>query len=265
MNCEKHRRGLVERAISLDSADAVASGGAAGDNLEKRNRSIPTMTDAEKQKREAEQKQKDSNILAHFIDVVGLIQRSSWIKHKLTVGISDPADTSLPTHEAFVFVAVYFRQLLAGDKLLGNAKNTYGKLSSSPDRVRIVNTESKTVTDAWDAVPQSLSIASHVPGQPKVASLPKLSDLFECFMYGAHVFHSHAPDTAASAARLSAHLKNYPPQTLLGHLNGGLKQVVGPLTAISAIVYQDFNALQAQHGLPAPDVYWQNQLFNTPS
>ncbi len=210
------------------------------------------------------QKQTDSNVLAHFIDVVGLIQRSTWRKHKLKVGISVPTESDLPSHEAFVFAVVYFRQLFS-DKLLGRAKNTYGKLSQFPDRVSTVNSKYQSAIAAWDSPPQGLKIASHLPGSgiSTLDKLPTLSELFECFTYGAHVLHSRAPKSNPAAARLTELLKAIHPHTLLGFLHGGFLEVYGPISAIGARVHQDFNELQRQHGLPAPEVYWQNQLFNS--
>jgi hypothetical protein len=109
-----------------------------------------------------------------------------------------------------------------------------------------------------------LNIASHIPGGPRLNPLPTLSQLFNCFVYGAHILHSRSLRNQADAKLLRELFDGSDRHALLGHLYGGLKDLLNPISAIGVQVYQDFNGIQKAHNLPAPDVYWQNQLFTTP-
>jgi hypothetical protein len=95
-------------------------------------------------------------------------------------------------------------------------------------------------------------------------SMPTTRELFEAFMYGAHVLHSRSQENEAHAKRLRDLLKSYHPQVLLGLLNGGLIELDNHVAGMARIIYPEFQRWFSGDKLPPPDVYWQNQLFNTP-
>lgn len=68
--------------------------------------------------------QRDSDILAHFIQVQSQIHHSRWNKSDIRFKVSgeELLEHAFPQFEDFVFAAVYFRQLIAeNDRLLKDA------------------------------------------------------------------------------------------------------------------------------------------------
>ncbi len=77
----------------------------------------------------------------------------------------------------------------------------------------------------------------------------------------------HAPSdkSVSSFESLRAILAKYPRETLLYDLHIGLRNLVGHLSNISAVIYQDLAHWINNEGVPKPDVFWHSSLFKTPT
>lgn len=138
-----------------------------------------------------EWKQNDSDLLAHFIDVVSLIGGSKWRRAPLKVGITNPAESVLPTNEMLIFVGIYFRQLFCDDQLLNHARNTYARFCDSDSRRQMAKAGYKSAVASWNAVPLAFHVYDEKVRRPaKITALPITAQLFNTFLYGAHVLHS---------------------------------------------------------------------------
>jgi hypothetical protein len=78
--------------------------------------------------------QKKSDMLAHFMQVAGQISRSSWMSASCNFRVQGGKvlKSQFPSIESFVYGAVYFRQLYAGDKLFFKACDIYTKHAGDP-------------------------------------------------------------------------------------------------------------------------------------
>jgi hypothetical protein len=208
-------------------------------------------------------RQVDSDLLGHFIDVVSVIAKSEWVRSKLSSGISNPGDAVLPSHQNLVFVAVYFRQLFCEDLLLCHATNTYKRFCDSDSRREAAEGAYKAAVQAWNDVPIVVSMYRHVNADAAdVGSRPTVAQLFNAFMYGAHIFQSRGKVKAANVQLLMSLLRTYPQNILLSAIHSGLMEAHNRLQDLARIIYPDFRLWFNVESLPKPDVYWQNQLLN---
>src|SRR4029450_1658438 len=99
--------------------------------------------------------QRDSDILAHLIQVQSQIQHSRWNKSDIRFKVQgdEILDHSYPEFQDFVFAAVYFRQLIADDdRLLKDAVTRYRRFVDCPIRSDWVRHTLKYTINFWRAL-----------------------------------------------------------------------------------------------------------------
>lgn len=203
-------------------------------------------------------KQRDSDILAHFLQVHKQLIRSRWFaaKKSFTTQGGELIDASMPDLEQFVFAAVYFRQFTARkDNLLGDAAKRYCSHVACPIRKDWVQFEA----DAFAAT------LARPPFPFANKDDPTLRDLFDAFIYGASLVHTVPHENKPSGKLFLERYDNEPRARLLLELNVGMEVSLNHVSNIAAVVHQDFAHWQHTYSLPLPDVRWHDRLFNVPS
>lgn len=195
--------------------------------------------------------QLDSDILAHLIQVQSQIQRSRWNKSdiRFTVQGDELLDHSFPEFEDFVFVAVYFRQLIAQrDSLLEDAVNRYCQFADCQIRPAWVKKELDSFNGAL------ARSAFMMPGYT-------VRELFDAFMYGASLMHKMPPVGDPKRKRFLDIYDKQPRHRLLYALNTSLKTLMNYVGNVTVVIYRDFSHWLHDYGLPLPDTRWHSKLF----
>lgn len=195
--------------------------------------------------------QLDSDILAHLIQVQSQIQRSRWNKCNVhfTVQGGQLLDHSFPEFEDFVFVAVYFRQLIAkNDSLLEDAVTRYCRFVDCQIRPAWVQHELAAFKGVLNGD------AFMLPGYT-------VRQLFDAFMYGAALLHKIPGVDDPKRQRFLDIYDNQPRHTLLYALNMSLKTLTNYLGRVTVVIRRDYSHWLHDYGLPLPDTRWHNKLF----
>lgn len=195
--------------------------------------------------------QKNSDLLAHFLQVVGQIQRSRWIKAPCTMTVSGgKRQGEFSSLEEFVYAAAYFRQLFS-DHLFQNACRCYYQFADSPPKVSWVGAEAKGFNDALGRETQ------FVKGFNR-------RSLIECFLYGAGLFHSitHCSSkTAKNAQKFWGLINKEDHNTVYFEINSALRDMLGHASKVAAVVHSDFGHWLNNEGIPKPNVYWHTNIL----
>ncbi len=195
--------------------------------------------------------QLDSDILAHLIQVQSQIQQSRWNKSdvRFTVQEDKLLEYSFPEFADFVFVAVYFRQLIAlKDSLLKDAVTRYCRFVDCQIRSAWVKHE----LDSFNK-----NIASDAFMMPGCT----VRQLFDAFMYGAALIHKIPPVGSPARQHFLDIYDNHPRHKLLYALNMSLKTLMNYVGNITLVIYRDYSYWLHDYGLPLPDTRWHNKLF----
>ena len=201
--------------------------------------------------------QRDSDILAHFLQVYTQLCGSSWYRSKkqFTVRGEKTVAASMPELEQFVFAAVYFRQLAAEkDSLLQDAADRYCAHVSCPVRKNWVEYEVGRFDHQLKSPPFPLPVQNLTFRQ-----------LFDAFLYGASLLHKVPKENEASRRRFLAIYDKEPRATLLYALNTSMQCSLQHVGNVAVVIYQDFANWQNSHAIPLPDVPWHNRLFDIPT
>jgi hypothetical protein len=194
----------------------------------------------------------DSELIAHFIQVHSQIRSSRWYAAdvKFTTQGGQLLESEYPDLEAFVFAAVYFRQLFAkGDQLLNGAVDRYREFVDC--RIR----------DVWVKREQE-SFAAALDGPAWPLTAYTVRDLFEAYLYGAGLFHKFPEPADPKRSTFLAVYDKEKPYTVLYALNGSLRRILNHVSAIVVVIYRDFGHWQKTYSLQLPDVRWHEGLFN---
>jgi hypothetical protein len=201
---------------------------------------------------------RDSDILAHFLQVCTQIQRSRWYtsEKQFTEQTGATLDVSMPRFEEFVYAAVYFRQLFMKKKdfLLKDAAERYCTHVKCPIRKDWVKHE----VDSFNNLLES-------PTFPFPVKNYTLRQIFDAFMYGAGLMHKIPEDGDAQLTRFLDICDNHPRTRLLYALNVQLQVLMNHVGNIAVVVHQDYAYWQNHHSLPLPDVRWHERLFPEPT
>ena len=195
--------------------------------------------------------QRDSDILGHLLQVQSQIQQSRWNKSPIKFTIQGPVllDHAFPEFEDFVFVAVYFRQLIsARDSLLKDAVDRYCRFTGCRIRSQMVRNELESFNKilAMDTF--------MIPGFTA-------RELFDAFLYGASLMHKVPADNDATRLRFLEICDNLPRHKVLYSLNTTLKDLKNHIGSISAVIYRDFGYWLHNHNLPRPHIRLHENLF----
>lgn len=196
--------------------------------------------------------QRDSDILAHLIQVQGQIHHSRWNRSEIRFKTQGDKllDHAFPEFEDFVFVAVYFRQLIAeNDRLLKDAVTRYCRFVDCEIRSCWVRHELKRFNEVL------AKDAFMMPGYT-------VRELFDAFMYGASLMHKMPIETDAGRIRFLEIYDNQPRHRLLYALNMSLKILMNYVGNVTAVVYRDFSHWLHDYRLPLPDTRWHDRLFD---
>ena len=200
---------------------------------------------------------RDSDILAHFLQVHKQLTRSRWYAAKKSFKTQggELIEASMPDLEQFVFAAIYFRQFTTRkDNLLGDATKRYCSHVACPIRKSWVKSEADAFATALDSPPFPLAEKDD----------PTLRDLFDAFIYGASLVHTVPHENSPTGKLFLKLYDNEPIAKLLYELNVGMEVALNHIGHIAAIVHQDFVHWQHTYSLPLPDVRWHERLFNVP-
>src|SRR5579862_4971380 len=199
--------------------------------------------------------QKKSDILAHFLQVSALLSNSSWMKSPCTFTIQGDKvlKSQFASGEAFVYAAVYFRQLYADDSLFLEACRIYQEHSGDPAKVFWVKEELESFrrTLAGDCIFSAIRIP--------------LRDLIDAFLYGALLFHG--PNKAFKIHRrlfqsvITGHLR----EEILYSLNMGMTGLCSHASGVAMVLHKDMAHWQHSGWIPAPNVWWHSRLFGQSS
>jgi hypothetical protein len=195
--------------------------------------------------------QLDSDILAHLIQVQSQIQQSRWNKSnvRFTVQGGQLLDHSFPEFEDFVFVAVYFRQLIAKkDSLLEDAVTRYCRFVDCQIRPAWVQHELAGFKRALD-------------GGAFMLSGYTVRELFDAFMYGAALLHKIPTVGDPTRKRFLDIYDKQPRHALLSSLNMSLKMLMNYVGGVTVVIYRDYSHWLHDYGLPLPDTRWHDKLF----
>jgi hypothetical protein len=194
----------------------------------------------------------DSDMIAHYLQVQGQLQRSNWNQSEIrfTSQGDKILDASFPEFADFVFAAVYFRQLtMQKDDLLNDATNRYRAFVDCPIRNAWVHEEQKCFSSQLDGAVLML------PGYT-------FRELFDAFMYGASLMHKVPRINSSHRARFLQIYDKEPREKVLYALNMSMKTMMNHVGNIAAVLYRDFSNWLHEHSLPLPDVRWHDRLFD---
>jgi hypothetical protein len=192
------------------------------------------------------------DLLAHFMQVGGQISRSSWMStpFSLTDHGNSILESQLASVEAFVYAAVYFRQLYADDKLFSRVCDIYAKHVGNPLKVSWVKA-------AFAAFEQELVAPSFFFNDIC------LRDLSDAFLYGALVFHGPEKAYEKHKQRFQAMITQRSREELLYSLNVGMRSACSHAVAVSHLVYKELADWQNNRWISAPNVWWHSNLFES--
>jgi hypothetical protein len=201
--------------------------------------------------------QRDSDVLAHFLQVDGQIRRSRWYASdkQFTMQGGKTLDVSMPEFEEFVFAAVYFRQLFMArnDYLLTDAADRYCCHVDCSIRKAWIAKEIESFNGILDSPTFPFNINDYT-----------LRQIFDAFMYGAGLMHKIPNVNDTTLKRFLDICDNFPRARLLYAMNMQLMVLMDHVGNVATIVHQDYAHWQSEHSLPLPDVRWHDGLFTAP-
>ncbi len=198
--------------------------------------------------------QKQSDVIAHFLQVAGAISTSSWMKYKPKTVYREGKmqECHLPDIEAVVFVLVYFRQLVEED-LFRQSINYYRRYVDSKVKIMWVEWERDRFTEVLDDKPMQVSIQS--------MGLTN-RQLLDAFLYGALIAHTEAKvKDKKNIAFYEALYKLDRREEAIWALWMCLNHLAWNISNTASLIYSDFaNWLSSEH-IPKPNIYWQKNMF----
>ncbi len=195
--------------------------------------------------------QKHSDTLAHFVQVHRQIAESSWYHSgcRFTMSGGHVTGSNFSDLEAFVYAAVYFRQLLSEkDRLFFDACETYGRFVGNPVKAAWVDAEREGLVAAWSGA------CFFVPDH-------SAQTVFDAFLYGSFLLHHIPKARKKHVDAFKAVISGVPRERLLYGLNGSLLAVFNYVAHVAAVVSQDFSSWSNAGLVPAPDLTWHKSLF----
>lgn len=187
-----------------------------------------------------------ANTIAQFLDVVTRIWQSRWLHQRLSMsaktdplGAKELLEAVFPDDHDTMAVLAYFRQLHAGDKLLGNAVDAY--VSHCGDRRKIdwVNERKHRFEVLVDSPP-----TFDTGGKTR-------REVLQMFMYGARLLHGGTPHQNADK-RLEELISRLGKHETVMMFNMCLRDFYGVANNVYHVVRQDFQHWIDNCSLAAP-------------
>ena len=205
--------------------------------------------------------QKDSDLFAHFIQIVGILQRSSWYKAPTVIQYNMNHDGktrgNMPILEQTAFALVYVRQLISTqDCMFNKACNQYKKFMDNQCKIEYVKEIQKKFNKYLKEESSFIPLRQYVNNHQQ---------LIDAFLYGALILHgSNNPKSKLEDRERYKQMymdKKYKDHYIF-ELNNTLKQVISMASTIGVLLQRDFgNWIQAGN-IPKPDVFWQETMFS---
>lgn len=173
----------------------------------------------------------DSNTIAHFLETVGYVARSSWYRSPpiLTFRTQDQdtqIDSSFPNPSETQGVLFALRQLYASDKLFNKALKSYLRICGDARKVEWV----EQIKKAFDKFLEGSD------SFPVVAGV-NVRELLDAFLYGSRIAHSHERDKQERLQSLiTAHGR---PQVIMA-VHAAFRQLMNFALCVFPVVKQDY-------------------------
>lgn len=205
--------------------------------------------------------QDESDVIAHFIQVVSVLQNSSWCKKRLVFQSNINGDHlqrgDMPSLEETIFAILYIRQLICdagNDDLLNTASNFYLKHVADNVKVAYVKERKKEWNHYLKEEPQHVVVAQKISSN---------WDFIESFAYGALIIHSPHKVTSSNvrAQYKQLYLDKENRTEIIFNLNCVMKELVSMASRIAVLIQNDFVQWINEEKIPKPDVMWQQDMF----
>ena len=206
-----------------------------------------------------EMTQQESDIIAHFIQLVQVIQNSSWHKNKPILQYNMNGDGlargDFPSLELTVFALLYIRQLIDDhDNMIKKAVNIFKKHSSNSEKQDFLKNKVREINDFLQEAPNQ-SITQNFATTNK--------ELIEIFQYGTLILHGpqniKKDELRKKVNEIYLHKDKLP--FILFSLNDIILQILSKASKISYFIYRDVALWISENKIPAPDVMWQQSIF----
>jgi len=201
----------------------------------------------------------ESDIIAHFIQVVGIVQKSAWYKHESTLQFNMNFDgkyrASMPSLEQVIFALLYIRQLIDDhDNLVNRAASIYKEHSSENVKIKFIRERQRQLESFLKGKPMSVSVAEVVKDN---------ETLVQAFQYGALILHGPENVNNMELREIfkAMYLNKERKAEYIHSLDFTLRNILSLASTISFFIYKDFAEWIAEKKVPAPDVMWQNTMF----
>lgn len=205
--------------------------------------------------------QVESDCIAHFLQITAVIKNSSWYRHNALYQADMNGDglirADMPNLEQTVFALLYMRQLIGSrgnDDLLNTACKNYIRHSANEYKANYVKQKQKNWNDLLEKKPMHVNLA-------KIILSAKM--LLEVFQYGSLIIHSPNKVKSKEVRNLFRELylnekKRIP---ALWELNFIMKTLFSEASNIALLIKNDFVSWIQDKKVPAPDVMWQQNMF----
>jgi len=209
--------------------------------------------------------QQDSDLFAHFIQVVCVMQHSTWYKMitngTLQINMNQDGKTRalMPPLELTAFALLYIRQLISNkDDLVNKACNKY-KCFIANDEKRAYIDELKNEFNSY--LNCDLTEISHYVVLEKYVKSNR--ELIDSFAYGALIIHgTQKTDQEHRKRYKSMYLEDsHAKPRFIWELNSAIMQVLSKASRIAVLLQTDFVKWQQAGIAPDPDVFWQETMF----
>ena len=203
----------------------------------------------------------ESDCIAHFIQVIDVIQSSAWNQHPLVFQSNMNQDgkirADMPSLDQTVVALLYMRQLIGSsgnDDLLNKVCNFYCQHSSIKIKSSYVEQKRQEWNDYLLESPMNIELAKLVPSNQW---------LLETFQYGALFIHS--PNKVKSSNARESFRKLSLDKELrveaLYSLHYLMKTLYSKASNIATLIQNDYAQWINDKKVPLPDVMWQQNLF----
>jgi len=194
-----------------------------------------------------------ANTLFNFIQVMGLIWRSSWARKKIsiTTNFDNEGKTNItcdfPAVESMCAVLTLFRQLYAGDALMERTCRIYMKHSSNETKKQWVDHCLKNFKQSLDMYPHLI----HLQGCT-------VKKLFNAFLYGTGIVHSPSDrehGNRENRNRLSGIVSQHGREKVIMAVNESFWMVFGYAVNVFHVVKQDYEHWTEKEGCAKSDMF----------
>jgi|GEM_PF-2859730 len=206
-------------------------------------------------RKQEEWEQRDSDNIAHFLQVSRQIVKSRWARSRNSISYSGKTlkTANRPDLESLVFVSIYFRQLISeGDKVFKLGCDTYCRfVDSLPKRTWI-----KEEHDHF----KKLLNQPNVFG-PILNIKPNARELIESFWYGALFFHGSEKISEEKKKKFRDLITQNPREAVAFNLNACFKLLLNHVNNVAGLIEYDFAYWLNEGYVPKPNIMWHWSIF----